>query len=519
MKKLVITLFTLFLLVPTVYAYTYAPDSTQLEIGLDKSAPDTSLMQMSSVSKRDSIVGDTSLVLNPHIKGNIEELTQSFFYAHSQKNVERFDTAAFHQFINAPDSVVQARFDSLNLFTPFELVYNKQVKQYINYYTRKNPEFLVKLMGLSKYYFPMFEEYLDKYDLPFELKYLAVIESALNPTANSRAGAKGLWQFMYSTGKMYGLKANSITDDRFDPDKETDAACRHLKDLYHIYDNWSMALAAYNSGAGNVNKALRRAKGVKSYWAIWPFLPRETRGYVPAFTAVVYAMTFAEEMGIHTVETSVPFFQTDTVMVKEVLSFEQLNEFLGVPRDTLEFLNPTFKKGIIPSTASHPYAIRLPLEFIGPFIDKEKELYAYKTEKGIEKDKLKKEIAKAKERHIHIVRSGENLGLIAQRYHTSVRKIKAWNGLRSSRIYPGKRLVVYGGSSYSRKTGKKRNKSKPNKTYDGQYLYHTVRSGDTLWDIAKLYDGVSVKQIKRLNGIRNSHRLKPGQKIKISKKG
>ncbi len=508
MKKLIFLL--LLALAFPLFSMGTVPDTVSVD----------SLHSAQLVIVKDTLKRDTTLTINAEIAGNVDSLMQSYFLSLREKELaDSFDSSQYHRFMFVPDSVVKQRLDSMNLFTPFELVFNEQTKRYIEYYVYKNPKLLRKLVGLSKYYFPMFEGYLDKYNLPFELKYLAVIESALNPTANSRAGAKGLWQFMYRTGKMYGLRVNSIVDDRFDPDKETDAACRHLKDLYGIYHNWSLALAAYNSGAGNVNKALRRAGNVKSYWAIWPFLPRETRGYVPAFTAVVYAMSLAEKAGIHPSVEITPFYETDTLIVNEVLSFDQLHEFLHVPLETLRMLNPMYKRGIIPTTKSRKYALRLPLRYVGDFIDHEKELYAYKTKSGIEKEKLLAEIKKAKERHIHVVRSGENLGLIARRYHTSVRKLKAWNGLRSSRIYPGKRLIVYGADYHSRKrTHHNKRYKKASQAKDGKYIYHVVRKGDTLWDIANLYEGVSVKDIKRLNHIRNSHHLKLGQKIKIARK-
>jgi membrane-bound lytic murein transglycosylase D len=433
---------------------------------------------------------------------------------------------------------------------------------------------------LAEVYFPLFEEYLDKYNMPLELKYLAVVESALNPTANSRAGAKGLWQFMYGTGRMYGLKVNSLVDDRFDPEKATDAACRHLKDLYDVYGNWSLAMAAYNSGAGNVNKAIRRAGGKKSYWAVWPFLPRETRGYVPAFIAVTYIMNYAAEYNLYPIHPGIFHQQIDTVMVKDVLSFDQLSEFLGISNEELKFLNPTYKVGIIPSTEEKTYSLRLPYTYIGDFIDHEKEIYAYKTKKGIEREKLLSEIKKAKERNIHVVRSGENLGLIAQRYRCSVSNLKSWNNLRSNTIYPGQKLVVYAPGYSGNKTTQAATKStdisdrnqdyhivrsgenlgliaqkykcsvsdlkkwnnlsgntiQPNQkllvyapkkapsvsdsnTGSNTYVYHTVKKGDTLWDIAKLYDGVTVDQIKKLNNIHNTKRLKPGQKLKVGYKG
>lgn len=478
-----------------------------------------------------------------------------------------------------PDSIVIARLDKLNKETIFELSYNKYVKNYINAYALKRRNVASKVLGLAELYFPLFEEYLDKYDMPLELKYLAVVESALNPTANSRAGAKGLWQFMYGTGKMYGLKVSSLVDDRFDPIKATDAACRHLQDLYNIYGNWSLALAAYNSGPGNVNKAIRRAGGTKSYWAVWPYLPRETRGYVPAFIAVAYIMNYPAEYNLYPIHPGIFHQQIDTVVVNDVLSFDQLAEYLGISTGELKILNPAYKQGIIPSTKDKKYILRLPFSYALDFVENEQAIYDFKSKKGMEREKLLAEIKKAQERNIHIVRSGENLGLIAQKYRCSVRSLKSWNNLRSNTIYPGQKLVVYApGASASSSSSKSKSKDiselekgqhvvqngenlgiiaqkyncsvndlkswnnlkgntihpkqklivyEPKKvvavastsSQSNEYVYHTVRKGDTLWDIANLYDGVSVDQIKKLNNIRNSKKLKPGQKLKVGYKG
>jgi membrane-bound lytic murein transglycosylase D len=473
-----------------------------------------------------------------------------------------------------PDSVYAARIEYLNSQTPIELVYNNTVKEYISLYADKRRNLTARMLGLAELYFPLFEEQLDRFDIPLEMKYLAVVESALNPTAGSKAGAKGLWQFMYSTGKVYGLKVTSLIDERFDPYQATIAACEHFNDLYNIYGEWSLVMAAYNSGAGNVNKAIRRAGGVKSYWAIWPFLPRETRGYVPAFIAVCYTMNYAAEHNIYPVQPGILYNDVDTVTVHEVLSFDQVNEMLGVPMDELEMLNPLYKKGIIPYTDDEVFFLRLPREYIGDFINNEQELYAYKTKKGTEKDMLLAEIKKAQERTIHIVRSGESLGLIARKYHIYVSQIKAWNGLKSNTIYPGQKLVVYPSAKFNSqaapssstasatqapsgthtvKSGenlgliankygcsvsdlKKWNNLSGSTIRPGQkllvntpaataqvdenaeYIYHTVKTGDTLWDIAKMYDGVTVNQIKELNNITNARRLKPGDKIRISVK-
>jgi len=475
------------------------------------------------------------------------------------------------------DSVYEARINKLNRYTPFELTYNKTVRNFIDLYSVKKRNLSSRILGLSELYFPMFEEVLDEYNLPLELKYLAVIESALIPNAGSHAGAKGLWQFMYQTGKVYDLQVNSFVDDRYDPYKSTVAAAQHLRDLYDIYQNWSLVLAAYNSGAGNVNKAIRRAGGVRSYWAIWPYLPRETRGYVPAFIAVNYVMNYSTEHNLYPVDPGILFNGIDTVHVHDVLSFDQISEFLNIPYNDIKFLNPSFKEGIIPADADDVYTLRLPRTYIGEFVSNEKEIYNYKTKKGVDHDKLLAQIEQAKSRNVHIVRSGETLGHIARRYSTSITNIKSWNNLRGSTIYPGQKLTVYAnpngnassGSSSStvQRSGDKSyhivkngenlgliakkykcsttdlknwNNLKNSTIYPNQkltvyeptkqstteviktgkgdvkYIIHVVKSGDTLWDIAKQYDGVTVNQIKQLNNITNSHRLKPGQKLKVT---
>jgi membrane-bound lytic murein transglycosylase D len=471
-----------------------------------------------------------------------------------------------------PDSVLAARLDSLNGLTTIKLAYNKSVRNYIQLYTIKKRGLSARILGLAEIYFPMFEEHLDRFDIPLEMKYLAVVESALNPSAGSRAGAKGLWQFMYGTGKVYGLKVTSLIDERYDPYQATIAACEHMNDLYDIYGDWSLVMAAYNSGAGNVNKAIRRAGGIRSYWAIWPFLPRETRGYVPAFTAVYYTMTHAAEHNIFPVHPGILHQDIDTVTVHDVLSFDQINEMLGIPMDQIKLLNPLYKKEVIPYEEDENYVLRLPKEYIGDFINNEQELYSYKTKKGIERDKLLADIKKAQERTVHVVRSGENLGLIARRYHVYVSQIKAWNNMRGSTIYPGQRLIVYPSAKYSpkaksSKTATASTSTAPSGTHtvrsgenlgliakkygcsvndikrwnnlskstiqpgqklkvsntatakidkNAEYIYHTVKSGDTLWDIAKMYDGVTVNQIKELNNISNARKLKPGDKIRIA---
>ncbi len=470
------------------------------------------------------------------------------------------------------DSVYRQRIAALNRETPIELVYNNHVKSFIELYAVRRRGLTQRIMGLSHVYFPMFEEVLDRYDIPLEMKYLAVIESALNPTAGSHMGARGLWQFMYGTGKVYNLKVTSLVDDRHDPYKSTVAAAEHLRDLYNIYQDWFLVLAAYNAGAGNVNRAIRRAGGVRDYWAVWPFLPRETRSYVPAFIAVNYVMSHAAEHNLLPMHPGMLMHGTDTVTVREVLSFDQLNEMLGIPMEDIRFFNPQFKREIIPASAENPYIIRIPSEFIGPFLNNEQELYAFQTKKGIEREKLLSQIQSVSDQSVHVVRSGENLGLIARRYRVSVNQLKAWNNLRSNTIQPGQRLVVYSSGTPATQAGVAPVQRSSTATFhtvsrgetlggiaqrykcsvtdlrewnnisgstiqigqrlrvfppetankaevEGQFLIHTVKSGDTLWDIARAYDGVTVDQIRRLNNLGNNSRIRPGQKLRIARVG
>lgn len=461
------------------------------------------------------------------------------------------------------DSVYAERIDMLRRQTTIELVYNKHVKSFIDVYAVKKRDHTCRILGLADIYFPMFEQALDKYNIPLEIKYLAVVESALNPRAGSHAGAKGLWQFMYATGKTYKLNVTSLVDDRMDPVKATEAACQHLLDLYNKYDDWFLALAAYNSGAGNVNKAIRRAGGLKNYWAVWPFLPKETRGYVPAFIAVNYVMNYSQEHNLYPTDPGIIVDGVDSVTVHEPLHFEQLNEMLNIPMEDIKFFNPQYKANIIPANAKNPMSLRLPEKYIDSFIVHEKELYNFKTKRGIDKAKLEEEMKKVSDRSVHIVKSGENLGSIAKKYRVSVNQLKSWNKLKGTTIYPGQKLIVYSSGAPMAQAGnsnpversteqkihtvksgenlsviankykctvtdlKRWNNLKSNTLQIGQKLkvyppadssnasvVHTVKSGDNLWDISRKY-GVTVEQIRSLNGLSSKAVLKVGQKLKI----
>ena len=330
-----------------------------------------------------------------------------------------------------PDSVYRQRIERLATQTTLPYAFNTHVKKYIELYAVKRRGLTGRMLGLAHVYFPLFEEKLDKYNMPLELKYLAMIESALNPTAGSRAGAKGLWQFMYGTGKLYGLKSTTLVEERYDPLKATDAACRCMLDLYRRYNDWFLVLAAYNAGPGNVNKAIKRANGAKSYWAIWPYLPRETQGYVPSFIAVSYVVTYAAEHNLYPLDPGLLMSGTDTVWVRDVLSFQQLVETTGVPIEDLRTFNPQYTKEIIPATDSIPYVLRMPTQYVLDFVGREQEIYAYQTQEAIDKAKILEqaqkvpvEVTKTK---YHTVKSGETLSSIAKKYNTTVARIKKLN--------------------------------------------------------------------------------------------
>lgn len=341
------------------------------------------------------------------------------------------------------DSVYEARIQHLDSKTPIDLVYNPYVKQYINVYTKQRRQQMSRMMGLAAYYFPMFEAVLDQFNLPLELKYLAIVESALNPKAKSSAGASGLWQFMYNTGKEYNLKVSSYVDERMDPFKATIAACKFFKKSYSVYGDWSMVLASYNSGRGNVNKAIRRSGGKKNYWQIRRFLPKETRSYVPAFIAAFYAMNYASDHKISSEKPRILFREVDTIKVKHQINFEYLSSSLNITLDELEFLNPAYKINVIPKVDGSTYHLVLPIDKMGVFVANEKEIYAHFIKLDDENRKKYPKYSEQDERVVHRVKSGEYLGKIARRYGCSVKKIQQWNNLKNDNIRVGQRLVLY----------------------------------------------------------------------------
>ena len=328
-----------------------------------------------------------------------------------------------------------------------EMPYNDKVRSFIDLYVIKRRQQLGTLLGLSTYYFPIFEEALERHNLPLELKYLPIIESALKPTIVSHAGAAGLWQFIVSTGRMYGLEINSLIDERCDPLKSTDAACRYLKDLYAIYGDWHLVIAAYNCGPGNVNKAIRRSGGKRDYWAIYPYLPRETRGYVPIFIAANYAMNYHCEHNICALKVNMPVV-VDTIMTPHRMHLEQLSHVLNIPIEELRMLNPQYRRDVIPGNGK-TYSICLPAPYAELYIDKEQEILSYKADELIHNRRAEINLAQQSSHTYgngviyYKVKSGNTLGGIAQKYRVSVSQLKKWNHIKGTTIRVGQTLKIY----------------------------------------------------------------------------
>ena len=466
-----------------------------------------------------------------------QEVTDSLlniWYLHRQaKNIPEgnYDMDSVHFASNVPDKVFIERLSKMNSF--ITLPYNETVRNYIILYAEKMPSKMSKMLALASYYFPIFEETLAKYGMPDELKYMAVIESALNPVAVSRAGAKGMWQFMYTTAKNYGLVINSYVDERLDPFKAADAAARYMYDAYRIFGDWNLAISSYNCGAGNVNKAIRRCGGKTDFWSVYDFLPRETRGYVPAFVGAMYAFTYYKEHGIVPDQIQMPA-HLDTFQIHRMLHFQQIHDLVGISVDELRNLNPQYIHDIIPGN-EREYILRLPLKYSGKFIEVEDSVYAHRAKELFNPSTLQNiaSSGSGSGRVTYRVKSGDYLGRIASKYHVTVAQLKKWNHLRSNNLKIGQVLVIYGKgsapattsssasarqstSTQSTKTEVKEvnvpAQSKPASEKSGPVVY-TVKQGDTLYSIARAYPGVSADDIMKYNGITSS--IKPGMKLKI----
>ncbi len=441
-----------------------------------------------------------------------------------------------------PDSVYIKRLADIS--SPITFVFNSKVRSYIELYTLRRREQVQGMLGLAEYYFPMFEAELDARNMPLELKYLPVIESALNPRAFSRAGASGLWQFMYYTGKSYGLEINSFIDERKDPAKSTASAVHFLEDLHKIYDDWLLAIAAYNCGPGNVNKAIRRAGGQRDFWKIYYYLPRETRGYVPAFIAAAYTMTYSEEHYLYPVTSALPKM-TDTIMITKPLHFNQVAEMMNIKIDYLRDLNPQYRRDVIP-VGKKAYPLRLGFDYVTDFVAIEDTIYNYNKNKYFPDGKLVVSpskthyaavVPKGSVKVFYTVQQGDVVGLIAEWYHVRTSDLRYWNNISRNLIRVGQKLVVYvpknkqakykkinsmtfaeKQASIGKTTTVKKSEVVEKVPEDKSFIYYTVRRGDNLWTIAKKYNGVTNESIMKLNNLDDGRKISPGQRLKIKKK-
>ncbi len=412
-----------------------------------------------------------------------------------------------------PTEVLKQRLKELDAKTPFKVEYNESLESVIKGYLKNRRSTLERVMGLSEYYFPMFEQELDKHNLPLELKYLAVIESALDPRAQSRVGATGLWQFMFSTGKMFGLDVSSYVDERSDPTKATEAACKYLKSLNTSFNDWDLALAAYNSGPGNVSKAIRRSGGLTNYWNIRNFLPRETAGYVPAFLATMYIFEYAAEHGFKKQSPRIPYVATDTIQVKKQITLKQVSDLTQVDIKELEFLNPSYKLGIIPVVKNENYALRLPIRALGKFVANEEAIYSYAEELVEIADEPQPKLFEQSDKIRYKVRRGDVLGKIADKYGVSLSQLKKWNGMRSNTVRVGQNLIIYPKNGVSNTDAVAKSETS---TATASEKTYTVRNGDSLWSISQKFPGITVQNIKNWNDISGTD-IKPGTKLKIFK--
>lgn len=440
----------------------------------------------------------------------------SIWYHHKQINNSDegteyiMDSVQFKS--DVPDEVFIDRIAKMNSF--ITLPFNETVKNYIILYSEKMPQKMAHILGLSNYYMPIFEEIFNKYGMPEELKMMAVIESSLNPIAVSKANAKGMWQFMYRTGKTYGLEINSFVDERLDPIKSADAAARYLMDAYMVFGDWNLAISSYNCGLGNVNKAIRRSGGKKDFWSIYRYLPRETRGYVPAFVGALYATTYYKEHGIIPENVLMPA-HVDTFQINKMLHFKQINELVGVPMETLKNLNPQYIHGIIPGNEKE-YILRIPFNYTNAFIEQEDSLYTYKASEYFNPAVVKnlKESNNLSSYITYRVRKGDYLGKIASRFGLSVVQLKRWNHIKGNNIRTGQRLHIYR-DSVAPKVSSNNDKNTGN-DFSGEYIIYIVRKGDSLYKIAQKYPGVNASDIMAMNGV--GANLKPGMKLKIPKR-
>lgn len=448
-----------------------------------------------------------------------------------------------------PTELLKERLKKMDEKSPFNIEYNVGLENVIKSFLKNRKRAFERLMGVSQFYFPLFEESLAAQNIPLEIKYLAVVESALNPRAVSRVGATGLWQFMYQTGKQYDLNINSYVDDRNDPLKSSKAATQYMQNMYNIFGDWDLVLASYNSGPGNVAKAIRRSGGKQNYWNIRKYLPKETQGYLPAFLATMYIFEYHKEHGIKPDRAIANHFATDTVMIKSAMTFKQISDLLDVPVAELQFLNPSYKREEVPYITGENHYLRLPVNKVAVFTSNEDKIYAFvkyeadKRERPYEsmlasRNSNSSEDGTVSRLKFHKVRKGESLSEISNRYGITMTELKKWNHLRSSKAPLGRKLKIYTIEEAVASNNKRMVKpdtvsvKEPTTTaiasnspkmykeekvvsYKDVVKYHKVKRGDNLGEISDKY-GVTVAEVKKWNHIKGSN-IVPGKSLKIIK--
>lgn len=490
---------------------------------------------------------DTTLVRQDEgterIAGDLDSLVNNWYVRMAFDNMRK-GLSGDTTIVEIADTVYRDRLSKIN--SVIRLPFNNIIKSHIQVYTVRQRDKFSAVLGLMDYYFPMIENIFDSYGLPAEFKYLAIIESALNPNAvNRRSGATGLWQFMYSTGRLYGLTINSVIDERRDPVKSTHAAAKFIRDLYSIYNDWVLVIAAYDCGPGNVNKAIARSGNKKDYWEIYYRLPRETRGYIPQYVAAAYSVNYFAEHNLRPLPVNIPL-STDTIVVNKDIHLSQISEVMNIPIEELRALNPQYRTGLVPGS-SRPLALTLPMNHLSDFIDLNDTIRSYKKEIYLNKST---QIAdpthssyypdiKGKTKVTYSIKDGDNLGYIAAWYRVSVSDIRYWNNLYRNTIRVGQKLAIYVTPSKSEFFSRIDTMSFDEKQrlvgkvvtlnvqpvaapqeyeIEGDFITYIVRSGDTIWDIVKMYDNVTAGQVMLLNNISDPEKIKVGQKLKIKKK-
>lgn len=485
----------------------------------------------------------------------MKELTNLDIYNDLSEDIKNVKLDQKVEYAELPTELLKKRLAEMDAKSPFNIEYNPGLENIIKSFLKNRKKSYERLMAISEYYFPMFEEALAKQNVPLEIKYLAIVESALNPKAVSRVGATGLWQFMYQTGKQYNLGIDSYVDERSDPLKASAAAAQYMTNMYKIFGDWDLVLASYNSGPGNVAKAIRRSGGKQNYWNIRKYLPQETAGYVPAFLATMYIYEYHKEHGIVPNRAAVKHFQTDTIMMKSQMSFKQISDLLDIPVAQLQLLNPSYKLNVVPAYTDKAHFLRLPLDKIAIFTSNEDKIYAYAKHEAdkrerpfssrqnaiVSRDSVNTDSDVVSKTKYHKVRRGDNLSEIADRYNVSVAEIKRWNKLRSNSAPLGRNLkivttesvastvkkpkiektTIVKDSTQSAIASTENTQPKAAKVFKEEKVvsfkdvtkFHKVKKGDNLGEISEKY-GVTVAEIKKWNKLKNNN-VALGKNLKI----